>query len=564
MKKIDLGILDNADDDIIEKLPLFSSDEETRKRVLSMSEKKFDELMKEENKGNDYAESVSGVEKYRRPVWHKALSVAAAIALLAGGIGTAAALKHKSPKSNDSMFAALPTEAKSTSVAYTAAVTEPQVQSNAPVIDITGDTVRFMAPAYAPYLLDISAEQQQKLAAALDSSEWTSCDANEPLPDGEAYTMYAYNNGAPYSLKLYGDNTAKIEGMGETTRWYVSAEAAKAITEAACPSDENVLSGHLTWCDASTINVSDIWKNTRAGAKKCDMTSKEEVFFKMNNTLDYFDRISGIVKIGRVDYSASGSFGDFKKYDFQADLNTAKAYQHDENYYGPGYEAFLNGEGLTNQNADYIYSQDGENSYSVSLSENNYYTIPEVKHRIDSQTVPFEELHSNDDSLNKYDCWNTRSQMLGGIAVECIENYRTAIDYLGDFNDWDIAGTEEVNGRVCVHIKGIYESEQDNIKNFDLYLDKETGVTVRLLSYDGSGNVVYFIEVEDLCFDDDAEQVKEPDLTGMKVIILSDPLIIETDNGTKVVVNTSSDDEIPQAENQEVGPVIEIQAEAKG
>ena len=47
MKKINLGILNNADDDVIEKLPPYSSDEETRKRGLAMSEKKFDELMNE-------------------------------------------------------------------------------------------------------------------------------------------------------------------------------------------------------------------------------------------------------------------------------------------------------------------------------------------------------------------------------------------------------------------------------------------------------------------------------------------------------------------------------------
>ena len=212
MKKIDLGILDNADDDIIEKLPPFSSDEETRKRVLSMSEKKFDELMKEKNNGTEteYAESVSGVEKYRRPVWHKALGVAAAIALIAGGVGTAAALKHNSPKSSDSMLAAQTTEHQLTASSETSSVsTEPAVQALVPKIDIANDEVRFMAAAYAPYLLDISAEQQQKLAAVLDSSEWTFCDANEPLPDGEAYTMYAYNNGDPYSLTLYGDNTAR-------------------------------------------------------------------------------------------------------------------------------------------------------------------------------------------------------------------------------------------------------------------------------------------------------------------------------------------------------------------
>ena len=97
MKKFDLGILDNADDDVIEKLPPYSSDEETRKRVLAMSEKKFDELMneKKDEKNNKYSVSVSGVEKYRKPVWYRVLSTAAAVAVIAGGLGTAALLNNK-------------------------------------------------------------------------------------------------------------------------------------------------------------------------------------------------------------------------------------------------------------------------------------------------------------------------------------------------------------------------------------------------------------------------------------------------------------------------------------
>lgn len=583
MKKIDLGILDNADDDIIEKLPLFSSDEETRKRVLSMSEKKFDELINEENKGNEggYEVSVSGVEKYRRPVWHKALGIAAAIALIAGGVGTAAALKHNSPKSSDSMLAAHTTEHQLTSSSETSSVsTEPPVQALVPKIDIANDEVRFMAAAYAPYLLDISAEQQQKLAAALDSSEWTSCDADETLIDGEAYTMYVYNNGASYSITLYGNNTVKFEyestktpwncipadsatPIGTTSYWYVPAETAKAITEAANPAAyENALSGHLTWCDISSINVEDIWKNTRAGAKECDMSVREDIFYKMNNTLDYFDRASGYVTKGIISKNGNDTS---TCYDFQVDLNTGAAYQHEENYYGCRYDHIQKGsEKPVSSGPSYTYWQDGECSYSMTDSENSYYKIEGITHRIDSPAVPLEELRPKDDTLTQYDNWNTRRQMLGGIAVDCIENYRMAVDYLQDYSKWTITGSEKIIGRVCVCIKGVYDVEYDDVKSFELYVDRETGVTVKALGYDANGELIRYMTVENLHFNDEAEPVTRPDLTGLTCKTLSDPLIIETDNGTKVVVDTSSDDEISQAENQEVGPVIEIPAEAKG
>ena len=525
MNKIDLGILDNADEDVIEKLPPFSSDEATRKRVLSMSEKKFDKLMSEQKKVDDseYEVSVSGVEIYRRPVWHRALGIAAAVALIAGGIGTAAALKHRSPKSGESMFGAQVTDEQTSAVPETSSLAaELPVKAKTPVIDIANDEIRFMATVYAPYLLDISAEQQQKLAAALNASEWTPCDVNEPLPEGQTFTMYVYNNGSPYSITLYGDKTVKLDGMGETTRWHIPDSAASAIIEAAVPEtekdgiwDETALLGRMTWCSADSINVSDIWKNTRAGARDCDMTNKDDVFFKMNNAPDYFDRASGTVKIGRLDYYASGCSGDSTKYDFQVDLNTAQAYQYEENYYGPSYEAFISGEGLTDQNVDFIQAQDGENYCSASLSDKTYYKLPGVKHRIDSPTVTLEELRGKNSESGTFDSSASRIQMLSGIAINCIENYRTAFEYLSSFDNWDIVGTEEVNGRVCVHINGAYQAAYDSITSFDLYLDEETGVTVRLKAYDASGRVVYFIETENLKFNGEAEQVKNPDLSGL-------------------------------------------------
>ncbi|EWM54737.1 hypothetical protein [Ruminococcus flavefaciens] len=88
-KKFD--ILKNAKDDIIEELiPFSSDDEQTKKRVFEMSERKFNNMIKAD-KNIDSADSeisVSGVEKYRRPVWYKPLCAAAAFVVVAGGVGT--------------------------------------------------------------------------------------------------------------------------------------------------------------------------------------------------------------------------------------------------------------------------------------------------------------------------------------------------------------------------------------------------------------------------------------------------------------------------------------------
>lgn len=87
MRDLKLGILDRADDDIIDRLVPFSSDDKkTKKRILAMSEKKLAELQR----GSETTEneiSVRGVEQYRRPMWYKPLSIAAALVFMVGGVG---------------------------------------------------------------------------------------------------------------------------------------------------------------------------------------------------------------------------------------------------------------------------------------------------------------------------------------------------------------------------------------------------------------------------------------------------------------------------------------------
>ena len=51
MKDIDLRILENAEDDIVEELVPFSPDEDqVMKRVLAMSEKKYKDLIRHQDK----------------------------------------------------------------------------------------------------------------------------------------------------------------------------------------------------------------------------------------------------------------------------------------------------------------------------------------------------------------------------------------------------------------------------------------------------------------------------------------------------------------------------------
>ena len=131
MKDLKLDILDRADDDIIDSLVPFSSDDKkTKKRILAMSEKKLAELQRDSESSTNEI-SVRGVEQYRRPVWYRTLSIAAALVFMAGGIGMFALLnrtKGNQFDNPDQDNAAVTTEADTTETT-TEADTTTEVQT---------------------------------------------------------------------------------------------------------------------------------------------------------------------------------------------------------------------------------------------------------------------------------------------------------------------------------------------------------------------------------------------------------------------------------------------------
>ena len=82
---------DNSDETTIERItteyPLLDADE--KERLYAMSKEKYNSDIKN-NKNN--GTEVSGVERYRKPLWHKVLSAVAAAVVVLGGIGGGAAL----------------------------------------------------------------------------------------------------------------------------------------------------------------------------------------------------------------------------------------------------------------------------------------------------------------------------------------------------------------------------------------------------------------------------------------------------------------------------------------
>lgn len=129
MNKKDFEILENADDDTVQKLeaqyPVF--DEKKREEIYKMTMKK----MKEQNEitYTEYSEKIEGVEKYKRPVWQRVTAVAAAAAIVAGGAV---------------LFRNISREGKNKNSDYMTEVTTDTAENttNAPLIDYDSDVLQ--------------------------------------------------------------------------------------------------------------------------------------------------------------------------------------------------------------------------------------------------------------------------------------------------------------------------------------------------------------------------------------------------------------------------------------
>lgn len=86
-EKNELDVLENAEQSVIERLTAEypPRDDKEKEKIFSMSERKFKDRSGITEKTTE--QTVSGVEVYSRPKWQKFVSIAAAAALVVGGLG---------------------------------------------------------------------------------------------------------------------------------------------------------------------------------------------------------------------------------------------------------------------------------------------------------------------------------------------------------------------------------------------------------------------------------------------------------------------------------------------
>lgn len=253
-----------------------------------------------------------------------------------------------------------------------------------------------------------------------------------------------------------------------------------------------------------------------------DMSTKEGVYNKMLNSIDFFDTVSG----SYIDYTLS----DVRVIDFSIDLSavtfydkntTVTLYNPDDVLNGlPADTEILHEEDRANE---YIFYSDGSQEYRIdgNVKDPNARVSPPLRQR-DVTPMTAETIadirewyfNYNEDEPETFDfytnCSFYRESELGSVIGD-YDAQHWAIIYLTDFDMWEITGEETILDRDCVVLEGTVRESYRQLamwmQNFRLYVDKETGYLMKALCYDEAGQINRFLVHEDIHFDEDAEMV---------------------------------------------------------
>lgn len=225
--------------------------------------------------------------------------------------------------------------------------------------------------------------------------------------------------------------------------------------------------------------------------------SKEMIWHKMLNTVDYFDSVSG-----SFIYTIS-DINDVYEVTFNTDLNTSKAFSS--------------------------ISQANPSSYAVSLYSDgeNYYNINDITgtYTVDPNAAVKRENSVAEDDSSRYfigddgiPCYSYRADSTNAyLAKSCIFPQEMAFGFLTDLSLWEIADEDQYLGRECYVISGkTAESygQKIGVSNFEFYVDKATGVLLKYNGYDLNGQLCDFLTATDISFDS-SDDIAAPDFQNL-------------------------------------------------
>lgn len=258
----------------------------------------------------------------------------------------------------------------------------------------------------------------------------------------------------------------------------------------------------------------------KPGNMQDTVLSKEELYYRCMNTLLYMDQLSGHIVSKDTKDSPTVFDGtiayDFveKKYytvstswladDLECCVDVAEVFVNDgirtsfQNI-KEGAEKFQNG---TIQQDTYDITK------GIAFDKNNY-TIEVPK---DSAKAALHEWGADEALTNEPSFYLTNGLDPTGAheLAGCFVPQEMSSGFMSDFSKWEIAGTEELDGRTCAVVKGTTTESYGNqlgLASFEIWVDQETGVWLWYEGYDENGEVQSYVYADNMRFGSEAQPV---------------------------------------------------------
>lgn len=211
--------------------------------------------------------------------------------------------------------------------------------------------------------------------------------------------------------------------------------------------------------------------------------TKKSIFFKMLNTIDYFNTAEGSIEICTE--------GDIRTSEFACNLLTADAYEYsiwgDEIY-----------EDYSSSNGEFYKVLKERKLINKGLGACN---IEEAVPIPDSERITVAE-----DGIN---CYAYRADPINApTAREGLQPQELTFNFMTVEDNWDITGETTFLDRDCVVIEGHtndYAEEKLGVYSFEFTVDKETGVLMKYDGFDADGNIVSYSRFTELTFNSNPE-----------------------------------------------------------
>ena len=263
----------------------------------------------------------------------------------------------------------------------------------------------------------------------------------------------------------------------------------------------------MTEAVTEQTTTSDMGLSAETSITEYDMSTKEGIFGKMINSVDYYDNVSGKLTTNYVDHQCT-------VVDFQCDINMGYSFSHSALYKVDDIsveEPDINNR-LSESNDEYEYC-DGINYYSIDNIRCYINNAEPLQGGRDNNPIDAEELRNSllcTGENASQDIRIVRNGANSSMAVNCVTPAPVACQLLADFESWDITGELNYIGRNCIRIAGVDKSENETY-SFGMYVDKDTGCLLYYAKYN-ENQFVDYMAVTQISFNQEAEPVRKIDL----------------------------------------------------